>query len=324
MVVARRRRRRRPIVPLLAVLATAAVVAIALGGHSPDTPDKRLAWLDEVRPVVERSNQLGKEFADLRDQVRALDRATLGRRLARLAHQGQVMVSQVDAFARPPSLRDAHALLVATFVVRARALNEARAALDAAVGTDPVSQAAERLASVGADLTVADRDYELFLAAVPRLAHGTTVPSKWVVDPTLWDPAELHAFVASVRAGRVTGPVRDLAVVTVALDPPATGREGDAEIVPAARSLRLRVVVANIGNEPARRVPVVAAITAAAGQTDTARQFVTLVPGQRTVVSLGGLRPVVGEIVTLSVTVGPVEGETSIADNTWTRRLAFR
>jgi hypothetical protein len=95
-------------------------------------------------------------------------------------------------------------------------------------------------------------------------------------------------------------------VVTVTLDPAPVGTEGPAFIVPIAPSLRIQVVVANVGNDALRQLPVVATIGAPNGDVDTARQFVDLAPGQRATVTLGGLRLVGGQPNLLTVTAGPV------------------
>ncbi len=101
------------------------------------------------------------------------------------------------------------------------------------------------------------------------------------------------------------------------------GTEGATVVLPAVKTLRLQVVVANTGNEPEKRVQVIAALTAD-GVTDTARDFVDLAPGQRATVTLGGLRPVAGAAMTLTVTAGPVEGETGTTDNQKAQAVVFR
>ncbi|MEO6121757.1 MAG: hypothetical protein ABIW46_09465, partial [Acidimicrobiales bacterium] len=61
------------------------------------------------------------------------------------------------------------------------------------------------------------------------------------------------------------------------------------------------------------------------GQLDTARDFVDLAAGQRRSLSLAGLRPPpAGGRVTLTVTIGPVDGETPGEDNRWSRPVLLR
>ncbi len=130
-------------------------------------------------------------------------------------------------------------------------------------------------------------------------------------------------MVATVRSSASNTPVHDVTVVTVATDPAAAARDGDADVLPVVRNLRLHVVVANVGNERERRVPVMATLTGPTGE-DSARQWVDLAPGQRRAVQLGGLAPVANQRLTLTVRVGPTAGETKVSDNEATRAIVLR
>jgi hypothetical protein len=324
MVVARRPRRRRRLLALLAVGVTVVAVVSTVAGGSGRRDRARRAWLDGVRPVVERSNELGAEVADLRGRVATLDRPTLSRRLARMAAEARAIRADAAAVGHPGALDTARSLLVAALAVRERAVAALRPAFDAALGAGPTPQAAAALAAVGADLVVADRDYELFVAALPAADRAAAIPSRWIADPAPWQRPELDAFVATLRSSASLIPVHDLAVVSITTDPPAVGREGDADVLPAVRTLRVQVVVANVGNERERRVPVVATVTLPDGSRDTARQFVDLDAGQRLVVRLGGLRVATGAPVSLVVTAGPLPLESNPADNEVRRTLVLR
>ncbi|HEX2038106.1 MAG TPA: hypothetical protein VHF47_00075, partial [Acidimicrobiales bacterium] len=186
--------------------------------------------------------------------------------------------------------------------------------------------AVDALVRAGRDLATGDGAYRVFLDSIPRVdgkPAGAMPPSEWVPDGRGWSAGELSAFVHSLRSSASLAPVHDLAVALVTTDPAAVGSEGATAVLPAVKSLRLQIVVANVGNEAAKRVPVVATLTAD-GVSDSARDFVDLAPGQRATVTLGGLRPVAGAASTLSVTIGPVEGETRLEDNTLPMPLVFR
>lgn len=324
MVVARRRQRRRPVIPLLALVVTVVVVGLRLADNSAGNGDAALAWLDDVRPVVADSNQLGAELRDLRTSLVTLDRPTASRRAARLQEEAAAQVRRADAVDHPDSVRDAHALLISTLAVRARAVGELRPALDLALGDAPLSQAVDGLARVGDDLAVSDRTYQLFVDVAPKVRKGVTVPSAWVDDPTVWQRGELGAWVSTVRASRATGPVHDVRVVTVGLDPPTVGRDGGLDVFPVTHNLRLQVVVANVGNDAESHVTVTASVGLPGGAPDTARQFIDLAVGQRRVVQVGGLAPPVNQPAVVSVRIEPVDGETSVVDNLWERQAIFR
>jgi hypothetical protein len=330
MALAPRRRRRRPRWLLLALLLSLLVLmvngAMSARSKGPATRLAQLAYLDAVRPHVERSTEHGADLATVRDDASRLGRAGVAERLDKVTADARAVARAVQRVDPPPSMGTAHALLVSTVLIRARAAEAVGDGLAGALGTDPPEPAVQLLARAGSDMVTADGTYRVFLDALPRVEGnpaGAMPPSTWAPEGRGWSEPELSAIVRSLRSTSTLAPVHDVAVLLFTTEPAAVGTEGATSVLPAVKTLRLQVVVANTGNEPARRVAVVAALTAD-GVTDTARDFVDMAPGQRVAVTLGGLRPVAGATMTLAVTAGPVEGETSTADNQQARAVVFR
>lgn len=329
---ARRRRRRKPwwvlfalVLSLVVLLVNAAVSARSKG---PSRRLAELAYLDQVRPLVERSTEQGAELHQVRTDASKLGRAGVNRRLDRVYDDAQAALRGVRGTAPPATLRTQHSLLVSTLALRLHATATARAALVQALGTDPPGPAVEALASAGQDMTAADRTYQVFLDGLPRPEGAAPVmpPSTWVTEATGWQSADLTVFVNSLRSSSTLAAVHDVAVVLVATEPAAVGNENGAAVLPVVKTLRLQIVVANAGNETEKRVPVVATVTPppGVGNPDTARDFVDLAPGQRQAITLGGLVVPQGGPSTLTVTIGPAPGETMTTDNTKTLTFLVR
>jgi hypothetical protein len=312
------RRRRRSRLPLLALLLTfVVIVAVYASGSSSPNDNEQLAYLDDVRPAVERSNNLGRELDGLRTSLSTLTRPILARRLDRLSREGTSIANAVQAVTPPRSLSTTHSLLVATMAVRADALAALITALDGALGGDPLAASADRLSQIGTDFTVSDRSYQLYVGRLGRPVEGATPPaSVWMTDPSWWTPDNLRVLLATLRSKASLAPVHDLAIVTVATDPPPASMDGTNRVLPVVKGMHVDVVVANIGNVVQKQVSVVVTVTAASGAVDTARRFVDLDAGQRMSVQLGLLHPIVGEASTLRVDVAPVDGESAVDDNT--------
>ena len=325
MVVARHRRRRRPVLPALALLVTILVLVASAVSSDDGGPDARLSYVDQVRPLVRRSNEAGLELNDVRSLADRLTRAALTRRLDRLAAEARALAREGTTAEAPPGLRAPHGLRVATLEIRAKALARMRPALEEALGSSVSSgPAVSGLVAVGADLVLADRTFQLFFEGLRPADRRTLERSQWVREVHTWQAGDLSAFVARLRSSAALGPVHDVAVVTLATEPPAAAVEGPMEVLPIARVLALQVVVANVGNEPERRVEVVATVTSATGAADSARQFADLEPGQRVALRLGGLVVNPEGPWTLQVRVGPVPGELGVADNEVTRPFLMR
>ncbi|HZQ27778.1 MAG TPA: hypothetical protein VFA94_08770, partial [Acidimicrobiales bacterium] len=84
----RRRRRRRPWWLLFAVLLSLVVVlvnaAVSARSKGPSRRLAELAYLDQVRPFVERSTEQGAELQQVRTDAAKLGRAGVSRRLDRV------------------------------------------------------------------------------------------------------------------------------------------------------------------------------------------------------------------------------------------------
>lgn len=311
---------------MLTILVLAVNAAVSSRSKEPVRRLERLAYLDQVRPQVQHSNDQGAELADLRDKATQLGRAGITRRMDRLKRSTQEVLAVVRDTEPPASMAGSNSLLVATMVARARAVASIEESLKQALGTQPPDSAVAALVQAGSDLVTADRTYELFVRALPagEGKDAALPPSAWVSDGGLWDRPAVSAFVTTLRSTETLAAVHDVAVILVNSDPAPLGREGEAELMAAGRTVRLQVVVANVGNEAEKKVTVVATLTGADGAADMAREFVNLAPGQRRTVTLGGLRPPPAQPVTLTVSVGPVPGETQTDTNQITRQLVFR
>lgn len=333
MALAARRRRRKPWWLLFAVVLTLVVLlvnaAVSARSKAPAQRLAELAYIDEVRPLVERSTEQGADLHQVRTSAAKLGRAGVNRRLDKVHQDATAALQGVRATEPPGTLTTQHSLLVATLALRVHATAAVRDALSQALGTDPADAAVATLAAAGRDMAAADRNYEVFLEGLPKAegVQADVMPkSQWIADPGPWNEAQLSVFVASLRSTTALAPVHDLAVVLVNPDPAVVGDENGVAVLPLMKTLRLHIVVANAGNETEKRVPVVATVTPppGTGNPDTARDFVDLAPGQSRALQLGGLlMPATGPW-TLSVTVGPVTGEQSTADNTKTFTFTSR
>lgn len=326
----RRRRRRRPRWLLLGILATVAVFLVNGAVSGSDSPSRRLAqltYLDEVRPQIDQSTAQGASIAQVRADAVHLGRRAVTRSLERVSREADAVVAAVRRADPPPPLETAHSILLATVAIRARVASAAADGMRSAFTEGPVDPAVDALTRAGEEMLAADRTYGVFVDALPR-PEGVTSPllpaSAWASEPQLWSRPELAAFVTSIRSSTTLTAVHDVGVLTVVTDPVAVATEGNASVLPLVGSLRLDIVVANTGNAAEKGVPVVATLIGPAGEVDTARDFVDLEPGQRRSVPLGGLRPIPGGPSTLTVIVGPVEGEMSIPDNERSMGLLLR
>jgi hypothetical protein len=326
----RRRRRRRPWWLLFAALLTLVVMlvnaAVSARSKGPSRRLAEMAYLDQVRPFVERSTEQGAELRQVRNDAAKLGRAGVSRRLDRVTADADGALRGVHATSPPQTLLTAHSLLVATLALRAEAAHVVQTALVQALGTDPPGPVINALVDAGADMAAADRSYRVFVNGLPK-APDVMAPSQWVEDVNHWGQPELTVFVTSLRSSSALAPVHDVAVILFTTDPVPVGTDAGSSVLPLTKNLKLQIVVGNAGNEAEKHATVTASLTPAAGspgQAQSVRDFADLAPGQRQVVQLGGLRLDPNARYTLSVKITPVTGETSVADNEKTMAIFVR
>lgn len=311
---------------LLSLVAVLVNAGYSSSSKSPSRRLARLAYVDQVRPHVDRSTLQGADVAQVRMEATELGRNGIRRKMDRVRRDAAAELRAVKAVDPPPELGTNHSLLLSTMVLRARATSTMADALVVALGEGAPEGAVGHLVDAGQEMFAADQSYRTFVELIGG-AEGTrrVLPeSKWVADPADWDRPSMSAFVSALRASAISTPVHDVAVLTFSTDPKPVGSETGSAVLPLVKTIRVEVVVANIGNDKESRVPVVVTLTGPAGEVDTARQFVDLAPGQRLAVGIGGLRTVAGGPSNLTVVVGPVEGEDGVVDNQRSLSLVVR
>ena len=286
----------RPVVVVLVLLTVLTVGTIVLGANhtSPDEArTEAMAYLDRVRPIIERSSATGRDVAALREKAVELQREQLGRQLARAQNEADATLVDVRSVPAPPVGGLAQDLLVGAVGGRATALKNLRTAFDQALDVDvPPIPAVQALGEVGRDLEAADGAYRLFTRNLPP---GSDPPpeSRWVLDPEDWSAPALGAFVTALRNSQNLAPVHDLAVLVAVPDPGPVGKEeGGILVLARTPALRLQVVVANQGNQAEDDVPVLASTQPFDGsQASSKRVTVDLQPGQRRSIDMPELAP---------------------------------
>ncbi len=320
------RQRRARVLIVATVLSVLAIGINAIAGGDRDQKLRQLGYLDDARPLIAESTEQGADLAQVRDTAADLGRPGFRGRLNRVVTDSRRTLDRARELEPPRAAQEAHSLLVATLQLRVLGASAASKAMIAALGADAPSEVVDRLVASGRNLLAADQAYKAFVQVVAdALSEGAAAavaPSVWVAEATQWEEPELTAFVNTLKANSSVAPVVDVATILVKTTPAAVGKDGDKLLLPKTSSVRLEVVVANIGNVAQGRVTVTAALQQGGGLPDVAQNFVDLSPGKRQALSVRGLRAGPGDAI-LTVTIGPLPGETSVVDNTKTYQLSI-
>jgi hypothetical protein len=319
---------------LIGVIITLLVLLIdaALQSRSP-APGQQLAagaWIDRVLPIVTTSTSEGQQIAGIWNDALQTPATSLSAQLDQVAAGSAGAYKEVVALHPPVNLAGAAGLLEACLLTRSQAASALRAALgpilEGGAGTPPTTTTpgattastglnpdVAAIQTVGNDIQISDRAYQLFLQNLPNLPQiGITLPaSKWAADPTPYQPDQAQLFLTSLQNAMRGAPVHQLKIDSVSLIPAPVSLQGATQVVPNSPAIGVTVVVADVGNQPEKNVTVTAAI-ASRGNSSSVRDFASLTPGQaQTIQGMGPLSPPQGVPVTLRITATPGFGSST-------------
>lgn len=320
------------VVIIVLVLVTVAVLVVSVASSPKrkqgQAGQANLAYLDEVLQPVEQSQAAGKAVIAVRDNAVSLRPDAIAREISRIQAQCDAALAGVRHLSPPAASEVANDLLVGSLAERSAAMKALASAMASALDTATAPQSATNaLVEVGRDLDASDRAFQLFLDNVPPATSGGPGPSKWVPDESVWSPPVLLGFVAALRNGANTAPVRDVAVLLASTNPPPVDKLGLLDVLAAEKTVEVQTVIADLGNRAESHVMVMITVTpvGAATASDTVRDFFDLVPGQRKAVTFPSLRlPPVGTPFALSVRVGPVVGDANPVNDELVTRYTLR
>lgn len=311
----------RPVVVVLLVLTVLVVGTIVLGANHTSPGEARteaLAYLDKVRPIIERSSATGRDVASLWEKAAEMERGILDRQLGRAEVESDAALADARAVASTEVSALAQDLLVGALGGRAMAVKALRTSFGQALNIDaPPLPVVQALAEVGRDLIAADGAYRLFGRNLPP---GSDAPpeSRWVPDPQQWSTPILGAFVTSLRNSQNLAPVHDMAVLVAVPEPGPVGKEQEDRVLVLAQTpvVKLQVVVANQGNQTERDVPVKAYTQPFDGSPPNTQIVpVDLAPGQRLALdTLELVPPPVGVTFAIIVRVGAAPDSRPVDD----------
>jgi hypothetical protein len=329
-MLAPRRRPLRPVVLVLALLTLVVVGVVAIESSGPTERERRteiLAYLDKVRPLIERSTSTGRDIDKIRSDAVTLGRDGLDRQLTRAAADADGVVTEARAV-RPPAVADlAQNILLGAFAGRASAIHSLQPAILASLSADAEKVGAvQALVEVGRDLEAMDGAYRIFTRNLPPEAQATLPKSEWITDSNVWSPSVLGAFVAGLRNNQQLAPVHDVAVLVAAPNPAPVGRDGPLLILPDVKQVDVQIVVANKGNTTERAIEVVATLQPLDGaKPSMKREIVDLDPGQDKAFELKGIAtPGIDRPFAISVKIGPVPGDDNPTDDEIPRQYVMR
>ena len=223
--------------------------------------------------VAEQSSATGSQVRSLLNDLQGQTRQGLQVGLDSAVQQtaGEAARAKLAASANP--LGSVAADFVAVFAERAQSMSDLRAAVDGFLGMQPIppagspsdaatpaasvllsaTQATNRIASAGAQLSRADALYRSVRRSVATtVGHGRLPSSVWVTDAQLWQVGSVAAQVDLLAASPTLVSAHNVVLRTVRLSPPALptpqGAPANVSVLSPTSQVGVTVVLANQGS----------------------------------------------------------------------------
>lgn len=302
------------------------LVDASLKSRSP-APAQTLAaqaWVDRVLPVISQSTEQGLEINHIRTSGLTMKAAAINSQLSKITSAARSDLATVESLRPAPNVEAANGLLIACLQTRAAAASTFAQAITRTLAGPATASAAQVPTLLGAveQFQVADQAYQLFAKDVPPL--GVKMPaSAWSSNAHAYNQPALTTYLRALRSSTNSLPVHDVTVSALSTTPGAVSTSGKVQVLPPANLVKINVTIANVGNQAANNVPVKASFSpGASGYLSSGSRTVSVSPGQDVALTVATLKAPTNVAVTLTVTVGPVAGQTDTAGATQT--LVFK
>jgi hypothetical protein len=299
-------------VTLLVVLVDASVKSRSAGPVQTLDAD---TWIDRALPIIAASSAQGQTIANLQANAIHMPAQAIAAQLSQTTAAAKQSYQQALALRAPSNVAGPAGLLTTCLLVRSQAVDSFAKAMNAALVDPPPTSSSDpniqAMISAGQDFQIADRSYQLFLADMPKL--GVTLPaSQWYTTPGFYQPGGLQIFLTTLRNSTNLNPVHQLDIAALSTNPAPVSAQGTMQILPPTTQLGVSIVVADTGNQSEPNLTVTATITPALyGPSQTVRDFVSLVPGGASSMTIGPLYLPQGAPVTLTAAITPPTGSTT-------------
>lgn len=322
------RRKRNP-----APLVIAAIILLVFGcwvfnkacGGGKETGTSDLSgYLNSVRPIIEASTDLGRQWNSMLASLTELvaDPDGLNEQLRVIEEQSGELLDQARGLEVPVALESAHPALLICLEQRYRAMKKYRPDLINSLQAIDLQTYARSLAEDMQEIMYSDGSYLFFKRAVESILAendiaDTTLPdSRWLENFEQATVSRVENFLMALKGTEVHG----LALGTVSFNPAgsikAVGGE-QVHFLPEAEQISVTVNVENQGTRTEKDVAVSLSLYADTSSPTRQEQTIPSInPGETIAVEFTGLVPAGGGVRnSLEIKVAPVPQEAFIENN---------
>jgi hypothetical protein len=326
---------------LIAFLILAAVLLVVgiRSCASSSKHDKYDAYLQDVRSIAQRSDQIGK-LLNQSLSATGIKETDLESKISGLAVQQQQVVAQATQLNAPGPLRVEHAHLIEVLELRASGLSRLADAFRLTATAKDANTSGRLIANQARLLAASDVNWDFYFREPTRLelAHQGITDIGGVPDSNIFSNPDLASTQAmadvwrrvhGAATGGTPGGKHGSALVSVTALPDGKrlkpGAPASDNEITASTDLAFRVAVLNSGNFQETNVGVTLTIQKSPKSIVRRLKIDVINTGQTKTVTFTNIdiNGLFGLPTTVKVDVQPVPGETTVSNNTAEYKVIF-
>ena len=326
---------------LIAFLILAAVLLVVgiRSCASSSKHDKYDAYLQDVRSIAQRSDQIGK-LLNQSLSATGIKEGDLESKISGLAVQQQQVVAQATQLNAPGPLRVEHAHLIEVLELRASGLSRLADAFRLTATAKDANTSGRLIANQARLLAASDVNWDFYFREPTRLelAHQGITDIGGVPDSNIFSNPDLASTQAmadvwrrvhGAATGGIPGGKHGSALVSVTALPDGKrlkpGAPASDNEITASTDLAFQVAVLNSGNFQETNVGVTLTIQKSPKSIVKRMRIDVINTGQTKTVTFTNIdiNGLFGLPTTVKVDVQPVPGETTVSNNTAEYKVIF-
>ncbi len=286
-------------------------------------PSPTADYVDRVRPVIQKSNELSLSMKSVSGELTTFTRDVLDERLEGMESEAAALVDEAAKIKAKDAVRDLEGLVLGALKLRAVGLKNFRRGVTNALEGVPAQQVTSELQNAMDLIAAGDRSYLVFQEeAKARLSEKkeskVEIPDSQYLKDSPYTGDGLSRFVKALQSQPRLAPIHDVVIAQITTRPSATGKLGDIDLIPSSSSFTLVVTVANDGNLPEKDLVVKIRLTSETRPEplEQEQRIPSLEPGGKRSLSFKDLDPTGNQTKnTVTAFVDPVTDEKNVENN---------
>lgn len=282
-------------------------------------------YVNQVKKIADRTNKVGTDFADMRNNIKSLARKDLQAKLDKIAKDGKTITADAKKIEVPTEMTEANRYLLVSLELRATALESYEPAIFSALGDTDLEVSARQLSLSLRDIAFSDRAFGLFKEKAQTVLKNTEITfvsaptSVWLTVDGEYEAANVLQFLQTIKTSAPDlTEMHGIAISEVTLDPAATADNDGVGSLPSTATVSVSVTIENQGNQLEVNVPIVATLKSETQPKPQQKKatIASLAAGEKKTIKISGLTPTKGDIVNmLTIQAGPVPNEKFLDNN---------